>query len=132
MAAQFKREGRYNWFRGQTHLLPPTPTFLRLNRADRRQAEQRFKRYCAWVINTPGLEHLRENIDGAIAVAQHYGLPTGFLDFTRNPAVAGYFASVDKKKFKAGTACIFCLNTSDLTELWGRIREILPHYCCTL
>ncbi len=128
MATQFRKEGRYTWFRGQTHVLPPTPTFLRLNADDQRKAEERLKRYCHWLLNTPGLGAFRKDIDGAIAVAQHYGLPTSFLDFTRTPAVAGFFASTDAKKYKVGTACIYCLNTDDLAEVWGFIRKALPHY----
>jgi hypothetical protein len=79
-------------------------------------------------VNTPGLEALRRNLDAAIAVAQHYGLPTGFLDFTLNPAVVGYFASVPSGKPDDKTACIYCLSIGDLTNLWNWVRGVLPHY----
>ena len=128
MADDFRKEGRYDWFRGQQEVLPPTPTYLRLDEKEVGDAKERLRHYCNWMSNTPGLESLSRNIDGAIAVAQHYGLPTSFLDFTKNPAVAGYFASTAATKFKPKTACIYCLNTKKLAKCWTMMRAALPHH----
>lgn len=46
-----------------------------------------------WVRTTNGLQALASNLDMTIAVAQHYGIATHFIDFTTEPYVAGYFAS---------------------------------------
>lgn len=63
-------------------------------------------------------------------MAQHYGIPTNLLDFTANPEIAGYFASsAGKRQFRAKRkSCIYCLNLDDLLQVWGGIRECLPHY----
>jgi hypothetical protein len=84
---------------------------------------EKVARYEAWVKHTPGLENLAANTDAAIAVAQHYGLPTNFVDFTTQPEIAGFFASE-----KAGSdtvadlACIICLDVENLKEFW----KLLP------
>jgi len=48
-----------------------------------------------------------------MGLAQHYGIPTRFLDWTRNPAIALYFAingHTDK------TACVYLLNAEELNK----------------
>jgi hypothetical protein len=127
MAARFRRKGTYDWFRGQTRNWKPIPTMVRLTKSERKVALERLKRFCYWLIKTPGLASLRKDPTDGIAIAQHYGLPTPFLDFTTNPGVAGYFACTEKPS-KTEPACIYCLNTRDLLEIWGMMRKVLPHY----
>jgi len=52
-----------------------------------------MEKFLGWTKATEGLEALASNDDAAIAVAQHYGFATHFIDFTTEPSVAGYFAS---------------------------------------
>jgi hypothetical protein len=122
-AEQLKRSGRPYWFRGQRKDWPVRSSLLRLTPEDRNLAMEKIARYDWWIKHTPGLENLAANADPAIAVAQHYGLPTNFVDFTTNPEVAGFFASEMANSTTAGDmACIICLDVQDFKRFW----QLLP------
>lgn len=128
LAVRFKREGRYDWFRGQSRAWRPNPSLARLTKREFDKAEERINRFYHWIRKTPGLEELRGNPDAFFAVAQHYGIPTNFLDFSTDPGVAGYFASGSRKSAKPTKGCIYCLNSLELKTCWDDVRKILPHY----
>ena len=48
-----------------------------------------------------------------LGIAQHYGLPTRFLDWTQNPAIALYFA-INDNPFSDG--CVYMLNPFELNK----------------
>jgi hypothetical protein len=127
MAMRLQKQGKYDWFRGQRKNWKPAPSLVRVPKQELKAARERLQRFAVWLLNTPGLEVLKQDPTDALAIAQHYGLPTPFLDFTTNPGVAGYFASSERPSAK-GTACIYCLNSRDLVDVWNQIRRILPHY----
>lgn len=52
-----------------------------------------------------------ENLYDFIAIAQHYGLPTRFLDWTRRSYVAAYFAASEALKYRSTEPlAIWCFN----------------------
>jgi hypothetical protein len=119
LAEKSKQSGKYDWFRGQTKDWPVRSSFVRLkDEASQEAALDKLGRFESWVKSTPGLEHLASDTDATIAVAQHYGLPTNFVDFTTEPRTAGFFAS--QMQGQAGDwGCIICLSTKDLSEFWA-------------
>jgi hypothetical protein len=125
-ASSLKMNGSHDWFRGQLQNYPLRSSFTRLDKSEQEEALVKIGRFEQWAKNTPGLEGLAQNVDTLAAVAQHYGLPTNYIDFTVNPEVAGFFAVHNPKaRVLSGDSCIMCLNTGDLEQFW---RSLPPKY----
>lgn len=130
LAIRLRDEKRYDLFRGQvrSEWLPHT-ALMRLQQHDPSAWENihkpRFFRFYNWLKNTPGLSEISENKDALYAIAQHYGLPTHYLDFTTDPAVAGFFAGDSNDSEMGAESCIFCLDSVDLLDLWDTLRTAI-------
>jgi FRG domain len=145
MAEEMKRRGAHEWFRGQTRNWT-LQSSLNRNKATYNESITRLQRFSGWLKCTPGLEALWNDVDGTVAVAQHYGLPTHFIDFTTEPYVAGYFASenaptidlesfdFDRERARFFTSepatnrvgCILCLNREELVKTWLMVATLQP------
>lgn len=70
--------------------------------------EDRIASISDWLSNVPELRYLLEdeNIHKLCAVLQHYGVPTNYVDFTSEPAIAGFFAANDPNATPPGHGCI--------------------------
>lgn len=132
LAYKLKNSGNYDLFRGQALAeWKPHTTFVRLALANQNNWDEvyenyreRFKRFLLWLENTSGLEDISESEEATFAVAQHYGLETDYLDFTTDPAIAGFF-SCDSEFAKSGAiSCIYCLNSQDLLKIWEMVRQV--------
>lgn len=123
MALQFKKEGRYDWFRGQLQAdwVPSSSKERTMGCEPQELLEQRLMRFLGWAKTEPSLKYLAasENVDQLFAVLQHYGFPTCYIDFSTEPAIAGFFASDCKEPPVPGTlSAIFCLDTADLRRFY--------------
>jgi hypothetical protein len=111
--------GEAQWFRGQVADWPKlAPTYRRLDEDAIQVTQDRLQRFNMWIRATPGLDELAGDPDKLIAVAQHYGIPTTFLDFTTEPRIAGFFASDGGPPPHGLESCIICLNLAEAQELW--------------
>lgn len=128
LAQRFKEDNIYDWFRGQTHNWKVIPSMGRHSPDELEEIYEKLGRFCAWLESTPGLEEVGIDIDKAVAVAQHYGIPTNFIDFTIEPSIAGFFAT-DNKDLTIDQDCyLYCLNTQDLREFWDSICQVMTDY----
>lgn len=130
LAQSFKVEGRYHWFRGQVRDWPPYSSLHRINASSdtgrRERAERRLHLLIDWVRQTPELAYLLnpEHVHDLFGIMQHYGIATNYIDFTTEPAVAGFFAADTTTPPTEGRACIYCLNTQNLESRWNDIRQL--------
>jgi hypothetical protein len=93
VAMRMKEEDGYDLFRGQQCAWPIVSSFRRLNLKEQSEAKSRLNQFINWAKKEPALLQYGFSSDQAIAVAQHYGIPTTFLDFTTDIEVARYFAT---------------------------------------
>lgn len=125
LAEELKRRGSHTWFRGQLQNWPLVPSYYRLPDEELPPTYQKLLRFEQWVRMTPGLEELAKNPDAYIAVAQHYGLPTTFIDFTTEPTIAAFFATHGEPP-PGGKSYILCWHPADVMDVWESVADALP------
>lgn len=123
LANNLKEKGVYDLFRGQVKNWPLKSSFGRqIDNNKKHEALEKMARFESWVKRTKGLEELAKHPDDMIAVAQHYGIPTNFVDFTTSPRIAGFFASYGKINEEENfESCILCLHSQELINFWKRL-----------
>jgi hypothetical protein len=120
LAEALRESGEYDLFRGQCHTFPIQPSIFRSG-TDVHEAQSALNQFAAWMHSTPDLSSLHENGTAILAVAQHYGIATPLLDFSRSPRVAAFFATDGAVRGDTGT--IICLNQARFTESWSDINR---------
>ncbi len=129
MARKFRDQGQYDWFRGQLEDWPLKSSFARLSTAQKDDAMAQVERFISWAKATPGLGTLGQDVDvdATCGVAQHYGIPTNYIDFTTSPEVAGFFAADNPSGRRVDReSCIICLNTADAKTFWKGLPSDWP------
>ncbi len=114
LAAKYKKENKYDIFRGQKRRWDLVSSLSRIDDKKRELAYTRLNRFGTWVYNN-NINDLFEDKDKILSVAQHYGLPTSFIDFTYNPEVALFFATYGANSLKID-GCIYCASKKELAS----------------
>ncbi len=126
VAEKLKEEGQYDIFRGQIRNFPIRPSIFRPG-VDQGQAIARLNKFAHWVHSTPELASMHRNKDAILAVAQHYGLNTTLLDFSRSPQIAGFFATDGELPYVSNSefepSCIICAKRRVLIDSWKDMNE---------
>ena len=127
-ARRMKDEEGYDLFRGQRCTWPIVSSFRRLASNEQSEAKSRLNQFINWAKKEPALLQYGFSSDKAIAVAQHYGIPTTFLDFTTDIGVARYFATEhcaglddDNGDRPPELSCIVAIQSAHL-EAWIKER----------
>jgi hypothetical protein len=113
-----QKEGRWDLFRGETNAARKVTTSLeRRKDAAYEEALRRMNEFNEWAKQQMLMAPYHGNADAIIAIAQHYGLATPFLDLTDNPRVAGFFACDTRKTPPHDQeATIICINSADFMD----------------
>jgi FRG domain len=120
LAKEWQQEGRAQWFRGQVFPWPPRSSLLRwtntANSGDTLSTEPTLYRFSDWAQQRPELSFIAAEISKLTAVAQHFGLPTNYVDFSVCPEVAAFFSRdrAPDSIYPSEEACIYCLNLDDM------------------
>jgi hypothetical protein len=124
LARRFKTSEQYNLFRGQGQNWKVKPTMARLKNRDLEKGLDQLKRLNYYLQTHKPLEKFVSDIDWFYAVAQHYGLPTNYIDFSKSVDVAAFFAT-NSKSNKIGEDCvIICLQENDFNEFLKLTKSI--------
>lgn len=129
MAEGFKAEGRYDWFRGQTRDWPPYSSLFRRQRSNEAWREEiipLWNRFYSFLMNNPEGVELASDSDAMLAVGQHYGVASPYIDFSTEPSVAGFFACDGPADPEADDSLIFCVNLEDLKRAWENLKALKP------
>ena len=134
-ASHMKQTGRYDLFRGQRDAdwgLSSSAERKGTDEAAVEEVRSAFTRLHAFAKDTAELTPYLGDRDALWAIAQHYGLPTLYIDFTKNPSVAAFFAADSDEPPREGQeAAIFCFNSSEFNSFWkgGAGAELVRHQC---
>lgn len=106
------------WFRGHADMRwTLTPSALRYDTAEERARALNllsdFKRYAKMKLRD--LPRPDDELQW-VQLARHYGLPTRLLDWTRNAALAVYFACAETSGTKRSDGAVFIINPKDLNR----------------
>ncbi len=117
-AGLLKEDGIF-WFRGHANLTwTLTPSALRYASVEARSKAlnllRDFKRYAQTKLSHPPGRH-GEELEW-VQLARHFGLPTRLLDWTRNAAIALYFACLRATEDSDADGAVFILNPEDLNR----------------
>jgi len=84
LAEKFKKSGKYNLFRGQAKNWEVVPTAGRISKEKFEQSKKQLERLLYYFSTETVLKKYCSRIDDFFAIAQHYGIPTNYIDFTEN------------------------------------------------
>lgn len=134
LAQKFKLSGKYNLFRGQAQNWKVQSSISRLSEKPLEEAKERLKLLYNFFESESSLLKYKNNLDWFFAVAQHYGIPTSFIDFTSNVEIAAFFATNSNSNKKGEDCVIICLNELDFvkfikhTDFLYKNEKVIPPY----
>jgi FRG domain len=112
-------------FRGQVYPWPPRSSLDRWKDANSWSALAQLELFHTWIAQQPVLQNLAKSEDEAVAIAQHFGVPTYFVDFSTSVEIAALFARdrPSEVSFPGPEACIYWYNSEELFAWFRRISR---------
>lgn len=125
LAWKWKKDRKHDVFRGQSRTWPILSTLHRQKKGNYKAIREQLDRFIYFLLNNETLSHYLKDVHAVFAIAQHYGLPTNYVDFSFNPDIAAFFATHSTKNKKGLNAEIVCCNTEDFKEFVEFYRSTL-------
>lgn len=124
LARALQAAGEYQFFRGQENSAwQALPSFLRISDdVEQRTAQIRVARLLSYIRAATQSQSIEYSDDALIAIGQHYGLPTTFLDLTSDPSVAASFACPPGSNYANCPACLL-LYSESLIQTWAECAQ---------
>ncbi|QIK53793.1 FRG domain-containing protein [Dysgonomonas sp. HDW5B] len=110
LALKFKKDKKFNLFRGQNEGWPLVTSISRLSSSKRDEAVDKLFAFKLFLSEYTFIKEYVESLDHIMAIAQHYGISTDFIDFTYSPEIAIFFATHSNKDLSGKEGVIFCVN----------------------
>jgi hypothetical protein len=126
LANRWQAQGECQWFRGQKEPWPLRSTLSRVRDTwAEAEAIERMVRFVELARTDDALAWL---LDESYAHAffgclQHYGIPTHYIDFSRSPAIAAFFATNNPAQEQGKDACIYCFETEFLETVLAVVKK---------
>lgn len=117
IAEKLKTNENYNLFRGQGQDWKVRSTLGRLSPKEVEKAQKKIERLHFFFQSSPTLKKYISDIDCFFAIAQHYGIPTSYIDFTTSIQVAAYFATNSKSNIVGEDCSIICVSEKNLKNI---------------
>lgn len=116
---KLQAEEGFDFFRGQSTDWPTiAPSLLRSRSdSDKRESQKRLDEFLEWAKATPQMISYNQSDAKLTAIAQHYGVPTRFLDLSYDPIIASIFSKSENAEGKK--SAIYCFKRTDLESLNG-------------
>ena len=112
------KAGAADLFRGQTRDWPKiTPSLFRGDDIQREEASTVLTQFIEWANAVPQMGRYWGSEHQITAIAQHYGIPTSYLDLTTDPEIAAIFAAASNESDLEGQAVIYCFKRDDFERL---------------
>lgn len=125
-ARRLHRDEGFDLFRGQRCDWPVVSSYRRLDLQRQTRAKERVNAFIHWTKQEAALAPYGFSSDQAIAIAQHHGLATTFIDFSTDVEVARYFATEHCRGADAAVpdaapepSCIVAMQSADFVA-WVR------------
>lgn len=127
LAQDLQKKQIYDLFRGQNEDWPLVASIYRLSDKKRKEATVRLYLFQLFLSEYNSTKKYAKDLDYVIAIAQHYGIPTDFIDFSRSPEIALFFATHSTKELQGKEGVILCLNKKEFVDYTDFYKNFLLH-----
>lgn len=127
LARKLQKKHTFDLFRGQNEDWPLVASINRLSPKKRKEAAERLYIFQLFLAKHNPTKKYAKDLDYVVAIAQHYGIPTDFIDFSRSPEIALFFATHSSKDLQGKEGVILCLNKKEFVDCVDLFKSLFTN-----